>query len=243
MLSHAVGGWTVRPSEAKETDESREFVIEVCLWPTNADEVRAALALGAVSSVGLLIGVIAGAFSRIRHRRIAIAMSVGAGLLLAGVSLKVTADAIRLAGPIAVALSLLLGAAAFSASNALLARFGAAHRKRCGECIQQPAESQQPGSGIAIALGTVRAIVPAIPKAVATTVPLHAFSLVSRSEINVTLSFQQMSSRCHDCANDTWLTCCRTRCDRGQRSSPRAPSQTGSRHDAGRECALSLLSS
>ena len=35
----------------------------------------------------------------------------------------------------------------------LLARFGAAHRKRCGECVQQPAESQQPGSGVAIALG------------------------------------------------------------------------------------------
>ncbi|MGH9373176.1 MAG: ZIP family metal transporter [Vicinamibacterales bacterium] len=120
---------------------------------TNVDEVWAALALGAVSSVGLLVGVIAGVFSRIPHRRIAIAMSVGAGLVLAGVSLKVTVDAIRLAGPIAVALSLLLGAAAFSASNALLTRFGAAHRKRCGDCIQQPSESQQPGSGVAIGLG------------------------------------------------------------------------------------------
>ena len=74
-------------------------------------------------------------------------------MLLAGVSLKVAADAIRIAGPVAAALSLLLGAAVFSASNALLARFGAAHRKRCGECIQQPAESQQPGSGVAIGLG------------------------------------------------------------------------------------------
>src|ERR687897_1617112 len=53
----------------------------------------------------------------------------------------------------AAALSLVLGAAVFSVSNALLARFGAAHRKRCGECVQQPAESQQPGSGVAIALG------------------------------------------------------------------------------------------
>jgi ZIP family zinc transporter len=69
------------------------------------------------------------------------------------VSVKVTTEAIRLAGPMAAALSLLLGAAAFSASNALLDRFGAAHRKRCGECVQQPAESQQPGSGVAIALG------------------------------------------------------------------------------------------
>jgi ZIP family zinc transporter len=65
----------------------------------------------------------------------------------------VAADAIRIAGPLAAALSLLLGAAVFSASNALLARFGAAHRKRCGECVQQPAESQQPGSGVAIGLG------------------------------------------------------------------------------------------
>ena len=120
---------------------------------SSANEIWAVLALGALSSAGLLVGVIAGAFSRIRHERVAIAMSVGAGLLLAGVSLKVTADAIRLAGPIAVALSLLLGAAAFSASNAVVARFGGAHRKRCGECIQQPTESQQPGSGVAIAIG------------------------------------------------------------------------------------------
>jgi zinc transporter, ZIP family len=121
--------------------------------PLDANEVWTAFGLGAVSAMGLLAGVIAGAFSRIPHQRVAIGMSIGAGLLLAGVSLKVTADAIRLAGPFAVALSLLLGAAAFSATNALLARFGARHRKRCGECIQQPAESQQPGSGVAIALG------------------------------------------------------------------------------------------
>jgi zinc transporter, ZIP family len=63
------------------------------------------------------------------HQAIAMGMSVGAGLLLAGVSLRVAADAIRIAGPMAAALSLLLGAAVYSASNALLARFGAAHRK------------------------------------------------------------------------------------------------------------------
>src|ERR671919_2991129 len=119
----------------------------------SADDVWVALALGGVPSVGLLVGAIAGSFSRMPHQPIAMAMSVGAGLLLAGVSLKVAADAIRVAGPMAAALSLLLGAAVFSASNALLARFGAAHRKRCGDCIQLPVESQQPGSGVAIALG------------------------------------------------------------------------------------------
>src|ERR671914_1225238 len=128
--------------------------------PTNPDDLWAALAWGGVSSVGLLVGAIVGSFFRRPHHAIAMAMSVGAGLLLAGVSLKVAADAIRLAGPMAAALSLLLGAAVFSASNALLARFGAAHRKRCGECVQQPTESQQPGSGVAIALGNALDAVP-----------------------------------------------------------------------------------
>jgi ZIP family zinc transporter len=76
------------------------------------------------------------------------------------VSLKVAADAIEIAGPAAAALSLLLGAAAFSTTNALLARFGAAHRKRCGECVQQPSESQQRGSGMAIAFGNALDAVP-----------------------------------------------------------------------------------
>lgn len=56
--------------------------------PTSANEVWSALAWGAVSSVGLLVGAIAGAFSRMSHHAIAIAMSAGAGLLLAAVSLR-----------------------------------------------------------------------------------------------------------------------------------------------------------
>ena len=138
--------------------------------PTPGDEVWAALAFGAVSSVGFLVGAIAGLFTRLPHQPIAMAMSVGAGLLLAGVSLKLAADAIRIAGPIAAALSLLLGAAAFSAINALLMRFGAAHRKRCGECVQQPTESQRPGSGVAIALGNA---IDAVPEAMVLGIALR----------------------------------------------------------------------
>jgi len=138
--------------------------------PTSAAEVWTVLAWGAVSSIGLLVGAIAGSFSRIPHHAIAMTMSVGAGLLLAGVSLKVAADAIRIAGPVAAAVSLLLGAALFSASNALLARFGAAQRKRCGECVQQPAESQRPGSGVAIALGNA---LDAVPEAIVLGIALR----------------------------------------------------------------------
>ena len=75
---------------------------------TSADDVWAALAVGAVSSVGLLAGEIAGVILPNTAPPIAMAMSVGAGLLLAGVSLKVAADAIQFAGPMAAALSLLL---------------------------------------------------------------------------------------------------------------------------------------
>jgi len=80
------------------------------------------------------------------HHAIAMGMSVGAGLVLAAVSLKVAADAIRIAGPVAAALSLLLGAAVFSASNALLAQFGAAHRKRCGSPVSPSSRWERPSA-------------------------------------------------------------------------------------------------
>lgn len=137
---------------------------------TGQDGVWAALALGSVSFAGLLVGALAGALLRTPHRRIAMAMSVGAGLLLAGVSLKLATDATRVAGPLAAALALLLGAAVFSGSNALLARFGAAHRKRCGECVRQPTESQQRGSGVAIALGHA---LDALPEAIVLGIALR----------------------------------------------------------------------
>jgi zinc transporter, ZIP family len=117
-------------------------------------EICVAMGWGALSSVGLVLGAVVGAFSRLRHHAIALAMSVGAGLLLAAASLALATEAIRVAGPIPAVLSLLLGAVVLSAVNAFLARFGAANRKRCGECTPQPSEAQQPGSGLAIALGT-----------------------------------------------------------------------------------------
>ena len=128
--------------------------------PPSFGETWAALAWGGLASVGLVVGAVAGSFSRLSHHAIALTMSVGAGLLLAAASLELAAEAIRSAGPVPAVSSLLLGAAVLSAANALLARFGAAHRKRCGECTPQSSESQQPGSGAAIALGTALDAVP-----------------------------------------------------------------------------------
>jgi ZIP family zinc transporter len=52
-------------------------------------------------------------------------------------------------------MGLLCGAAVFSFVNWILSARGAQHRKRCGECVEQPSEEQDPGSGLAIAAGTV----------------------------------------------------------------------------------------
>jgi ZIP family zinc transporter len=95
----------------------------VSLHATSAGEVWAALAWGAVSSVGLLVGAIAGSFSLLPHQAIAMAMSVGAGLLLAGVSLKVAADAIRIAGRSYTYIFLLWSAVAIGASAAIAAGY------------------------------------------------------------------------------------------------------------------------
>jgi zinc transporter, ZIP family len=130
--------------------------------PPSLGEICAALGWGALSSAGLMVGAVVGAFSRLRHHAIALAMSVGAGLLLAAASLELATKAIRVAGPLPAGLSLLLGAGVVSAANAYLARFGAANRKRCGECTPQASEAQQPGSGMAIALGTA---IDAVPEA------------------------------------------------------------------------------
>jgi zinc transporter, ZIP family len=133
-------------------------------------EIGVALGWGALSSVGLVLGALLGAFSRLRHHQIALAMSVGAGLLLAAASLALATEAIRVAGRAPAVMSLLLGAVVMSAVNTLLARFGAANRKRCGECTPQPTEAQRPGSGLAIALGTA---VDAAPEALVLGLTLH----------------------------------------------------------------------
>jgi ZIP family zinc transporter len=138
--------------------------------PASFAESCAALAWGGLASVGLIVGAVAGSCFRLSHQSIAMTMSMGAGLLLAAASLQLAAEAIRAAGPVAALTSLLLGAAVVSAANALLARYGAGTRKRCGDCMPQPSEAQQPGSGAAIALGTA---VDAVPEAMVLGLALH----------------------------------------------------------------------
>lgn len=110
---------------------------------------------GWIASLGLWAGAAAGMYGRLEHRGIARAMALGAGVLLAVLSLDLLAAATREGGAVRVTAAFALGAVAFSLANAWLARRGARDRKRCGGCVEQPSEQSSPGSGLAIVFGTM----------------------------------------------------------------------------------------
>ena len=109
---------------------------------------------GSLSASGLLIGAVGGYYMPLQHTTVARAMTFAAGVLLAVVAVDLVINARGAASLHWTGTGMLFGAAAFSCVNWLLSRRGAQHRKRCGECVQQPEEEQQPGSGLAIAAGT-----------------------------------------------------------------------------------------
>jgi zinc transporter, ZIP family len=109
---------------------------------------------GALSASGLLIGAVAGYYTSLQHTAIARAMTFAAGVLLAVVAVDLVINARDAASLHWTVTGLLSGAAVFSSVNWVLSRRGARDRKRCGECVEQPEEERQPGSGLAIAAGT-----------------------------------------------------------------------------------------
>ncbi len=109
---------------------------------------------GVLSASGLLIGAVGGYYGPLGHTTTARAMTFAAGVLLAVVAADLVINARDATSLHWTVTGLLCGAAVFSSVNWLLSRSGAQHRKRCGECVEQPEEAQQPGSGLAIAAGT-----------------------------------------------------------------------------------------
>ena len=112
---------------------------------------------GVLAGSGLLIGSVAAvAFERwLSHRIIAGIMGFGGGVLIAVLSADLMDSAFREGGPVPAILGSLSGAAVFCAINWRLARHGARHRNRCGECVEQPSEAEHKGSGLAIAAGAI----------------------------------------------------------------------------------------
>ena len=110
--------------------------------------------MGRLSASGLLIGAVGGYYTTLQHAIIARVMTFAAGVLLAVVAMDLVFKARGAASLHWTVMGMLCGAAVFSSVNWSLSRRGAQHRKRCGECVEQAEEQQQPGSGLAIAAGT-----------------------------------------------------------------------------------------
>jgi len=115
----------------------------------------------------LIVGAAIGWAARVPARVVAWVMAFGAGVLISALAFDLVDEAERTGGLLAVAVGFLSGAAAYVAANAVLARFGAQHRKRSQD--RQPTEEEANGSGAAIAIG---ALLDGVPESVVLGVSL-----------------------------------------------------------------------
>jgi ZIP family zinc transporter len=129
---------------------------------------------GLLAGSALLIGAAIGSFVRLSGRSVAGVMAFGSGVLISAIVLELMNDAYRKGGFASAAIGLVAGSVVYTAANVALAHHGARHRKRSGD--QQPSEQQEPGSGLAIAVG---ALLDGIPESIVIGVSLLAGGAVS----------------------------------------------------------------
>lgn len=108
---------------------------------------------GLLAGSSLLLGASLGYLARLPAALVASVMAFGSGVLLSAVSFELIAEAHDQGGMAATTVGAVGGAVIYTLANVGLARRGARHRKRSGG--QQPSESEQAGSGTAIALGAL----------------------------------------------------------------------------------------
>src|SRR5262245_57230221 len=108
---------------------------------------------GLIAGSALVIGAAVGYYGHVPARRIAVIMAFGSGVLISTLSFDLMDEAYQQGAFDAAALGFLGGAVAYTWANRYLARRGARDRKRSAG--QQPSESEDPGSGLAIAVGAL----------------------------------------------------------------------------------------
>jgi ZIP family zinc transporter len=117
---------------------------------------------GFVSGSALLLGAFIAYFKHVPQKVIALIMAFGSGVLISALAFELMDEAYHRGGFDSAAIGFISGAVIYSGANYLLSKHGAKHRKRSGN--QQPSESDNPGSGTAIALG---ALIDGIPESIA----------------------------------------------------------------------------
>ncbi|MFI9009324.1 ZIP family metal transporter [Actinosynnema sp. NPDC053489] len=116
---------------------------------------------GLLAGSALLVGALVGYLARVPRGVVAAVMGFGSGVLMSAVAFDLIDEAHEAGGLLPTAVGAALGALVYTAANVALAKRGARHRKRSGGL--QPSESEQSGSGTAIAVG---ALLDGIPESV-----------------------------------------------------------------------------
>jgi ZIP family zinc transporter len=123
----------------------------------------AASGWGLLSGSALVLGALIGYFRQVSARSIGLIMAFGSGVLISALAFELMEEAYKSGGLPATAGGFLFGALLYSAANYALSHQGAKHRKRSSAKLQ-PKESDNPGSGTAIAIG---ALIDGIPESIA----------------------------------------------------------------------------
>lgn len=116
---------------------------------------------GLVAGGALVVGAAIAWVVHVPQRVVASVMAFGAGVLISTLAFDLVDEAESIGGLLPTVLGFLTGACVYVGANVALNRLGARHRKRSGG--QQASESDQKGSGAAIAVG---ALLDGVPESV-----------------------------------------------------------------------------
>jgi ZIP family zinc transporter len=130
---------------------------------------------GLLAGAALVLGALTAWFFDVPQRLIAGITAFGSGVLISALAFELMDEAYKRGGLDSTGLGFVGGAAVYTAANWLLARRGAKHRKRSG-AAQQPSESDDAGSGMAIAIG---ALLDGIPESIVIGLSMLAGGVVS----------------------------------------------------------------